>query len=78
MQAIRQYATVHDNTLIIHLPEGLNEQKVEVIVLPVEEDKSFQSEKRPSFKGRIQTKMTESDIETQLKTLRGEWDRPTL
>ena len=77
MQAIRQYATVHDNTLVIHLPEGLNEQKVEIIVLPTEDSEVpfLPKIKLSSLKGSM-TSESERSIDAQLKSIRDEWERP--
>ena len=74
MQAIRQYGTVHQNTLIIHLPDEMNEMEVEVTVTPKAETKKGTG--LSSFRGRMKSKMTNEEIDAQLKAMREEWERP--
>lgn len=38
LQAIRKISEVKNNKLVINLPKGFSQNKVEVIILPVQED----------------------------------------
>lgn len=40
MQALRQYYTVQDNTVVLRLPEDFSAKQIEVIILPREEHES--------------------------------------
>lgn len=44
MQALRQYYTVQDNTVILRLPEDFSAKQIEVIILPRDEHESSQSD----------------------------------
>ncbi len=77
MEAIRQYATVHNNTLtLIHLPDKMNEMEVEIIVMPKDEYSTTGKRiKLSSLKGSMIPE-SENSIDTQLKSIRDEWERP--
>jgi predicted RNA-binding protein YlqC (UPF0109 family) len=79
MQAIRQYATVHGNTLILHLPDEMNETEVEVIVMPSDKENKNTSKNGlniEAIRKKITHKMTNDEIDAQLKEMREEWERP--
>lgn len=56
MEAIREFAQVEDNLLIMRLPASFNAQRVEVIVMPAQdqettdEEKNTQVRRKPSPK----------------------------
>jgi hypothetical protein len=79
MEAIRQYATVHNNMLTLtHLPDEMNEMEVEITLTP--KVASMKETKKgtglSSFRGRMKSKMTNEEIDSQLKAMREEWERP--
>jgi galactose-1-phosphate uridylyltransferase len=80
MQTIRQYATVHNNMLtLIHLPDEMNEMEVEITLTPKVNIQMTETKKGTglsSLRGRMQSKMTNEEIDAQLKAMREEWERP--
>lgn len=79
MNAIRQYGIVHENKLVLHLPSELNEQQVEIIVLPIENQELPKQKKGvdiESIRKKISVKLTEEEINGQLKSIREEWEKP--
>jgi len=75
MQALRQILNVKNHSLSIVLPNDFTADKVEVIVLPVEEPK-VQSKLKNSerFSGAI-SKETARKLHKHINELHSEWDR---
>ena len=74
MQAFREIVTVKDNLLRVVLPAGFKTDKVEVIVLPVEESKESHVLKNSErFSGAI-SKETAGKIHKHLNEIRNEWE----
>jgi hypothetical protein len=75
MQALRQIVNVKDNSISIVLPNGFNADKVEVIVLLIEEPKEqAKIKKSEKFSGAI-SKETAEKIHKHLNEIRQEWER---
>ncbi|MFN0037612.1 MAG: hypothetical protein ACKVUS_21325 [Saprospiraceae bacterium] len=83
MQAYRTHSIVQNGQVIVQLPEGFENTKVEVIVLkpavtqpsaPAAKPKG--KEKFSKYYGILKTGLTMEEIDTQLKVLREEWERP--
>lgn len=75
MQAFREIVTVKDNLLRVTLPANFKTDKVEVLVLPVEESKEPHGSKNSErFSGAI-SKETAGKIHKHLNEIRGEWER---
>lgn len=78
MEAIRKIVTVKDNQLNITLPEDYNGKRVELIILPAEDNVNMVEEKKVDYKkyyGSLKLGITMDDIDKELKTLRDEWER---
>ncbi len=79
MEAYRKILTVKDSILEILLPEIFRNRKIEVIILPSESiaDEKFIASKYDftQYYGKIKSGLSLEEIDQQLKSLRGEWDR---
>ena len=74
MQAFREIVTVKDNLLRVVLPASFKTDKVEVIVIPVEESKESHVLKNSErFSGAI-SKETAGKIHKHLNEIRNEWE----
>ena len=75
MQALRQIVSIKDNSIHVALPVDFKADKVEIIILPIEEhnrpDKLKNSER---FFGAI-SKETAEKLHKHLNQARGEWER---
>ena len=75
MQALRQIVNIKDNLLQVILPADFNAEKVEVIVLPIEEkNKSDKLSNSERFSGAI-SKETAEKLHKHLNEVRNEWER---
>lgn len=75
MEAIRRIVLVKNNSFKIILPENFKANKVEVIVLPIEEPKEQSKLKNSErFSGAI-SKETAERLHKHINEVRGEWDR---
>jgi len=72
MEVLRQIVNVKDNFLHIALPSDFKAKKVEIIVLPIEEQKKMKNSER--FSGAI-SKETAEKINKHLNEVRTEWER---
>ena len=72
MEVLRQIVNVQDNFLHIVLPSDFKAKKVEIIVLPIEEQKKMKNSER--FSGAI-SKETAEKINKHLNEVRTEWER---
>jgi hypothetical protein len=73
MKALRQIINVQNNTFNVVLPAGFKAQKVEVIVLPVDEPKTSRKMKNSQrFSGAISEK-TADKLHKHIKEVRNEW-----
>jgi hypothetical protein len=74
MNAIRQVLEVSGQVLSITLPEGYNEKKVEVIILPVETNLS-KNAKVSHLRGKLQlTEDQYNDFNQSIEKSRSEWE----
>jgi hypothetical protein len=74
MQALRQIVNVKDNSFNIVLPEGFKADKVEVIVLLIEEPKEQSKLKNSErFSGAI-SRETAEKLHKHLNEIRNEWE----
>ncbi len=74
MNAIRQILEVSGQELRITLPEGYNEKKVEVIILPVETNLS-KNAKVSHLRGKLQlTEDQYNDFNQSIEKSRSEWE----
>ena len=75
MQALRQIVTVNDNLLHVVLPTDFKANKVEIIVLPIEEqNKQGKLKNSERFSGAISPKTAEK-LHKHLNEIRNEWER---
>ena len=72
MQALRQIVNVNDNLLHVVLPSDFKADRVEVIVLPVEEHNKMKNSER--FSAAI-SKETAGKLHKYLNEMRSEWER---
>ena len=73
MEFVRKIISSNDIESIIKLPEELKNKKVEILILPIEEEvikKEFNPEE---YRGVMDIKLDELDKE--LKNMRDEWER---
>lgn len=83
MQAYRTHSIVQNGQVIVQLPEGFENTKVEVIVLKQAVTQPSSPTNKPKMKGKfskyrgiLKTGLTIEEIDAQLKALREEWERP--
>jgi hypothetical protein len=75
MQAIRQIIFVHNHTLSVLLPDDFEADKVEVIVLPIDEPKiKSKLSNSERFSGAI-SKETAEKLHKHLNEVHNEWER---
>jgi hypothetical protein len=75
MQVLRQIVDVQNQSFSIILPDNFKADKVEVIVLPIEEQKEQPKLKNlERFFGAI-SKETAKKLHKHLKEMRNEWER---
>ena len=75
MQAFRDVVTVKDNLIRVMLPTSFKTEKVEVIVLPIEECKEpHELRNSERFSGVI-SKETAGKIHKHINEIRNEWER---
>ena len=75
MQVLRQIVDVKDHSLSIILPNDFTADRVEVIVLPVDEPKILPKRKNSErFAGAI-SKETAEKLHKHLNEVRNEWER---
>jgi hypothetical protein len=75
MQAFREIVTVKDNLLRVVLPASFKADKVEVIVLPIEERKeSHELKNSERFFGAISKEAAEK-LHKHINETRNEWER---
>jgi hypothetical protein len=77
MEALRIVQRPRNGRITIKLPEELRiKNKVEIIILPFEEEPKPQKRFDPrEFKGASNLNMTIEEIDQECKKLRDEWDR---
>ena len=78
METIRKILTVKDNMLQIVLPDEYNNKRVELIILPAEEETAKVEEKKVDYSkyyGTLKSGLSVDEIDKQLRELRSEWDR---
>ncbi len=74
MEAHREIVEIKNRTLNILLPDKFNNGKVEVIVLPVEEQENEKKRKPSDFRGCI-SKETAKAMLNSIEESRKEWER---
>ena len=75
MQALRQIVNITDNSFHFVLPNDFKADKVEIIVLPIEEQvKSSKMKNSERFFGAI-SKETAQKLHNHLNEVRNEWER---
>ncbi|MGC9343657.1 MAG: hypothetical protein ACP5E3_13215 [Bacteroidales bacterium] len=74
MEAYRQIVSIKNKTLKLLLPEKFKNLKVEVIVLPVEEQAETNKRKPSDFRGCI-SKDTATAMLNSIEESRKEWER---
>jgi len=75
MQALRQIVNIKDNSLHIVLPVDFKADKVEIIILPIEEqNRPSKLKNSERFRGAI-SKETAEKLHKHLNEVRGEWER---
>ena len=75
MQALRQIVKVEDNLLHVVLPADFKADKVEIIVLPIEEQKESRKMKNSErFFGSISIETAEK-LHKHINETRNEWER---
>jgi hypothetical protein len=75
MQALRQIVNVKNHSLSIVLPNDFVADRVEIIVLPVEE-KPLKKSTAPSHRGKLNlTNEQYNDFQQHVNDSRNEWDR---
>jgi len=72
MQALRQIVNVKDNLLHVVLPTDFRAEKVEIIILPVNENTKLKNSER--FSGAI-SKETAEKLHKHINEVRNEWER---
>ena len=79
MEAFRKIVVVKDNILKVELPDSFNGRQVELIVLPAEEGITKVDEPEADyfslFYGKINSELSEEEVDKKLKSLRQEWNR---
>lgn len=79
MQAYRTHSIVQNGQVLVQLPEGFENTKVEIIVLKASAINLAEPLKKGKFTrycGILKTGLTIEEIDAQLKLLRDEWERP--
>ena len=74
MEAYRQIVDIKNHTLNLLLPDRFKNRKVEVIVLPVDEQESTKKRKPSDFRGCI-SKDTATSMLNSVEESREEWER---
>ncbi len=74
MEAYRQIVDIKNHTLNLLLPDKFKNGKVEVIVLPIEEQAKTKKRKPSDFRGCI-SKDTATAILNSVEESRKEWER---
>ena len=72
MQALRQIVNVKDNSLHVVLPADFKADRVEIIVLPLNEQNNLKNADR--FSGAI-SKETAEKLNKHLNEVHNEWER---
>lgn len=78
MEAIRIIKKPINGEVVIDLPESFADNEVEVIVMPVQKDRSDVDERAfdpEKYRGALKVKMSLEEIEQECKEMRDEWDR---
>jgi hypothetical protein len=76
MQALRQIVNVNNHSLNILLPNDFMADKVEVIVLSIEEQKPSQLNSVSSLRGKLNlTNEQYNNFQQYINDSRNEWDR---
>lgn len=73
MEALRQIVNVKNHSLSIVLPNDFTAQKVEVIVLPIDEPKKQPKQKNSERFGGAISKETAEKLYKHLNEVRSEW-----
>ncbi len=79
MQAYRTHSLVQNGQVTVQLPEGFENADVEIIVLkysPANPAVPRKKGKFSKYRGILKTGLTVEEIDTQLRQLRDEWERP--
>ncbi len=74
MDAVRKIIEQATNPLTIELPEGYENKKVEVIILPLEEKPEEQPKKKYDFSDLVGKLQWKGDALAEQRKLRDEWD----
>lgn len=74
MQALRQILNVKNHSLKIHLPNDFNADKVEVIILPLEENERKKGV--ANLRGKLNLSETQyNDFQEDVKNSREGWEK---
>jgi hypothetical protein len=75
MQALRKIVNVKDNLLHVVLPTDFKANKVEIIILPFEEQYTTHKLKNSERFSRAVSKETAEKLNKHLNEVRSEWER---
>jgi len=75
MQALRKIISVEDNLLKVVLPDDFKADKVEIIVLPVEDHNKQKKLKNSERFSSAISKETADKLHKHLNDVRNEWER---
>ncbi len=71
MDFVRKIINSDDLDAVLNLPQELKHKQVEVLVLPVEEEKDIEKFNPEEFRGVLNIE----NVEEEVKAIREEWDR---
>ena len=75
MEAIREIVEVKEGKITLQLPKGFTAKRVELIVLPSDDEKPPPgAQKISSLRGKLARK-NEAELNQKLQQLRDEWER---
>lgn len=77
MEAIREIVEVKEGRITLQLPASFTAKRVELIVLPSTEEKSFSKGQKISSLRGVFAKKDEAALDQQLRQLRNEWENDT-
>ena len=73
MEFVRKIINSDDIESIVKLPTELKNKRVEILILPVEENKKQQDFDPKQYKGVLN--IDSDELEKELSDMRGEWER---
>ncbi len=74
MDVVRKIVTHSTNPLTIDLPEEYNNRKLEIIVLPIDEQQTEPKKKKYDFSDLVGKLQWKGDALAEQRKLRDEWD----